>query len=187
MQIVLVVAMSENWVIGVDGDLPWKISADLKHFKKVTMGHPVVMGRKTWESLPFPLPGRRNIVITRNPDAVFEGADRVSTIDGALELCRAGAVAMADESAKAGAPEQAEMAEQVDDAKRIMIIGGGQIFAEMMRDADVIELTEVHAHVDGDTVFPEIDPDTWKETARERHPPETPDGPAFSFVRLERR
>ena len=72
MQIVLVVAMSENRVIGVDGDLPWKISADLKHFKKVTMGHPVVMGRKTWESLPFPLPGRRNIVITRNPDAVFE-------------------------------------------------------------------------------------------------------------------
>ena len=163
MQIVLVVAMSENRVIGVDGDLPWKISADLKHFKKVTMGHPVVMGRKTWESLPFPLPGRRNIVITRDGDAVFEGADKVSTIAGALELCRD------------------------DGAEKAMVIGGGQIFAETIKDADIIELTEVHARIDGDTVFPEIDPGTWMETDRERHPAETPDGPAFSFVTLVRR
>lgn len=163
MEIVLVVAMSENRVIGRDGDLPWKISADLKHFKKVTMGHPVVMGRRTWESLPFALPGRRNIVITRNAAADFEGADTVTTIEGALDLCRA------------------------DAAEKAMIIGGGQIYGEIMRDADIIELTEVHAHVDGDTAFPEIDPDEWQETARERHPPETEDGPAFSFVTLERR
>lgn len=163
MQIVFVVAMSENRVIGRDGDLPWKISADLKHFKKVTMGHPVVMGRLTWESLPFPLPGRRNIVITRDDNADFEGADTVSTISGALELCRQ------------------------DGAEKAMIIGGGQIFAELLRDADIIELTEVHAQVDGDTVFPEIDPAEWEESVRERHPPETPDGPAFSFVTLERR
>lgn len=163
MQIILVVAMSENRVIGVDGDLPWKISADLKHFKKVTMGHPVVMGRKTWESLPFPLPGRRNIVITRDGDAVFEGADKVSTIAGALELCRD------------------------DGAEKAMVIGGGQIFAETIKDADIIELTEVHARIDGDTVFPEIDPGIWTETDRERHPAETPDGPAFSFVTLVRR
>lgn len=163
MQIVFVVAMSENRVIGRDGDLPWKISADLKHFKKVTMGHPVVMGRLTWESLPFPLPGRRNIVITRDDKADFEGADTVSTISGALELCRQ------------------------DEAEKAMIIGGGQIFAELLRDADIIELTEVHADVDGDTFFPEIDPAEWQESARERHPPETPDGPAFSFVTLERR
>ncbi len=163
MQIVFVVAMSENRVIGRDGDLPWKISADLKHFKKVTMGHPVVMGRLTWESLPFPLPGRRNIVITRDDAADFEGAVTVSTISGALELCRQ------------------------DEAEKAMIIGGGQIFAELLRDADIIELTEVHAQVDGDTVFPEIDPAEWREAARERHPPETPGGPAFSFVTLERR
>ncbi|WNJ99405.1 dihydrofolate reductase [Thalassospiraceae bacterium LMO-JJ14] len=163
MEIVLVVAVSENRVIGRDGDLPWKISADLKHFKRVTMGHPVVMGRRTWESLPFPLPGRRNIVITRNPDVTFEGADKVGTIDGALDLCRD------------------------DGAEKAMIIGGGQIYAEIFDDADVIELTEVHAVIDGDTLFPEIDPEEWEETRRERHPAETPGGPAFSFVRLERR
>ncbi|MEX0694581.1 MAG: dihydrofolate reductase [Rhodospirillales bacterium] len=163
MQIVLVVAMSENRIIGRDGALPWKISADLKHFKKVTMGHPVLMGRKTWESLPFPLPGRKNIVITRNGDAVFEGADTVTSIEHALEICRD------------------------DGAEKAMIIGGGQIYAEIIRDADVIELTEVHARIDGDTTFPEIDPDFWEESARERHPPETPDGPAFSFVTLHRR
>jgi len=163
MHIVLVVAMSENRVIGRDGDLPWKISADLKHFKAVTMGHPVIMGRRTWESLPFALPGRRNIVVTRNGDAVFDGADTVTTIEHALEICRD------------------------DGAEKAMIIGGGQIYGEIMRDADVIELTEVHAHVDGDTAFPEIDPDFWIETARERHPAETPGGPTFSFVTLHRR
>lgn len=162
MDIVLVVAVSENRVIGRDGDLPWKISADLKHFKNVTMGYPVVMGRRTWESLPYPLPGRRNIVITRNPDAVFEGADTVTTISGALDLCRG------------------------DGAEKAMIIGGGQIYAEIIRDADVIELTEVHAEIEGDTLFPEIDPAEWQETRRERHPPETDGGPAFSFVTLER-
>lgn len=163
MEIVLVVAMSENRVIGRDGDLPWKISADLKHFKKVTMGHPVIMGRKTWESLPFPLPGRRNIVITRDVDAEFEGAETVTTIEGAFDLCR------------------------VDEVEKVMIIGGGEIFAELMRDADVIELTEVHAEIDGDTLFPEIDPVDWDERFRERYPPETDGGPAFSFVTLERR
>jgi dihydrofolate reductase len=163
MEIVLVVAMSENRVIGRDGDLPWKISADLKHFKKVTMGYPVVMGRKTWESLPFPLPGRRNIVITRNPDAVFDGAETVATIAGALDLCRD------------------------DGADKAMIIGGGQIFADILRDADVIELTEVHADIDGDTVFPALEEGVWEESFRERHPAETPDGPEYSFVTLQRR
>jgi len=163
MEIVLVVAMSENRVIGRDGDLPWRISADLKHFKQVTMGHPVIMGRKTWESLPFPLPGRRNIVVTRNADAVFEGADTVSTIEGALELCRD------------------------DGAEKAMIIGGGQIYAETLKDADVIELTEVHTSIDGDTVFPALEEGAWAESGRALHPPETPDGPEFSFVTLTRR
>ena len=163
MRVSIVVAVAENGVIGRDGDLPWKISADLKHFKKVTMGHPVIMGRKTWESLPYPLPGRRNIVVTRNGDAVFEGADTVTTIEHALEICRD------------------------DGAEKAMIIGGGQIYAEIIPDADVIELTEVHAHVDGDTLFPEIDPDFWEEVARERHPAETAGGPTFSFVTLVRR
>ncbi len=163
MEIILVVAMSENRVIGRDGGLPWQISADLKHFKKVTMGSPIIMGRKTWEGIGRALPGRRNIVITRNTEFTPEGADTVTTIDAALVLCRE------------------------DDAEKAMIIGGGQIYAETIKLADVIELTEVHETIDGDTVFPEIDPDVWQETAREMQATETPAGPTFSFVTLRRR
>lgn len=163
MQIVLVVAMSENRVIGRDGGLPWHISADLKHFKAVTLGHPIVMGRKTWDSIGRVLPGRRNIVITRNPDFAVDGVDVVRTIDGALELCRD------------------------DGAEKAMIIGGGQIFGDTIRDADLLELTVVHADIEGDTFFPEVAPDDWEELERERHPAETPDGPAFSFLTLKRR
>lgn len=163
MQITLVVAMSENRVIGRDGGLPWQISADLKHFKKVTMGSPIIMGRKTWDSIGRALPGRRNIVITRNTDFSPEGADTVTTIDAALALCRE------------------------DDADKAMIIGGGQIYAETINIADVIELTEVHETIDGDTVFPVIDLDIWQEAARELQSAEMPDGPTFSFVTLIRR
>lgn len=163
MQIVLVVAMSENRVIGRNGGLPWHISADLKHFKAVTLGHPIVMGRKTWDSIGRVLPGRRNIVITRNPDFAVDGVDVVRTIDGALDLCRE------------------------DGAEKAMIIGGGQIFSETMRDADLLELTIVHADIDGDTFFPEVDLDAWEELERELHPAETLEGPAFSFLTLKRR
>lgn len=162
MEIVLVVAKSENDVIGVDGDLPWKISADLKHFKAVTMGHPIVMGRKTWDSIGRPLPGRRNIVITRRDDLVIEGVDVVKSIDAALDLCRA------------------------DGASKAMIVGGGQIYADIFDQADVIELTEVHTEIEGDTVFPVIDPDQWQETARDTTPAEG-DTPAYSFVTLTKR
>lgn len=160
MRIVIVVAMSENRVIGRDGDLPWRISADLKHFKAVTMGHPILMGRKTWDSLGRPLPGRRNIVITRNSDFAAEGTERAASMDDALAMC-------------AG-------------AEKAMIIGGGQIYADVLDKTDIIELTEVHAETEGDTYFPEIDPTNWRETARERFDAETPDGPAFSFVTLQR-
>lgn len=162
MQIVLVVAKSENNVIGVDGDLPWKISADLKHFKAVTMGHPIIMGRKTWDSIGRPLPGRRNIVITRRDDLMIEGVDVVKSIDAALDLCRA------------------------DSAAKAMIVGGGQIYADIIDQADVIELTEVHTEIEGDTVFPVINPDEWIETARETI---AADGetPSYSFVTLTKR
>lgn len=162
MQIVLVVAKSENNVIGVDGDLPWRISADLKHFKAVTMGHPIIMGRKTWDSIGRPLPGRRNIVITRRDDLVIDGVDVVKSIDAALDVCRE------------------------DAATKAMIIGGGQIYADIMDQADIIELTEVHSSIDGDTVFPTIDPTQWAETARDRFAVDG-DTPAYSFVTLTRR
>lgn len=161
MEIVLVVAKSENNVIGVDGDLPWKISADLKHFKAVTMGHPIIMGRKTWDSIGRPLPGRRNIVITRRDDLVIDGVDVVKSIDEALQTCRA------------------------ENAEKAMIVGGGQIYADIIDRADVIELTEIHAEIDGDTYFPEISADEWSETARESFPRDG-DTPAYSFVTLKR-
>lgn len=162
MQIVLVVAKSENNVIGVDGDLPWKISADLKHFKAVTMGHPIIMGRKTWDSIGRPLPGRRNIVITRRDDLVIEGVDVVKSVDAALDLCR------------------------TDGAAKAMIVGGGQIYADIIDQADVIELTEVHTDINGDTFFPTIDPDEWSEAARDTVAAEG-ETPAYSFVTLNRR
>lgn len=162
MQIVLVVAKSENNVIGVDGDLPWRISADLKHFKAVTMGHPIIMGRKTWDSIGRPLPGRRNIVITRRDDLVIDGVDVVNNIDAALGLCRE------------------------DNAAKAMIVGGGQIYADIMDQADIIELTEIHTQIDGDTFFPLIDMDAWTESSREMFPADG-DTPSYSFVTLTRR
>lgn len=162
MQIVLVVAKSENNVIGVDGDLPWRISADLKHFKAVTIGHPIIMGRKTWDSIGRPLPGRRNIVITRRNDLVIDGVDVVKSIDAALDLCRK------------------------DGTTKAMIVGGGQIYADIMDQADIIELTEVHCAIDGDTVFPAIDPAKWSETARETFAADG-DTPSYSFVTHTRR
>jgi len=106
------------------------------------------------------LPGRRNIVITRNAGFAVDGTERAASLDDALAMCA--------------------------DAEKVMIIGGGQIYKEIMDRLDVIELTEVHAETDGDTYFPEIDPADWREASRERFEPETPDGPAFSFVTLER-
>ena len=161
MEIVLVVAMSENRVIGRNGDLPWRIPGDLKHFKAVTMGYPIIMGRKTWDSIGRPLPGRENIVVTRNPDFDVEDVIRAATVDDALARCR-----------DAG-------------ADKAMIIGGGQIYADVIDIADVIELTEVHEVVDGDTVFPEIPSEVWREVARKLHPPMDTQ-PGFSFVTLTR-
>lgn len=161
MNIVIVVAMSENRVIGRNGDLPWRLSADLKHFKAVTMGYPIIMGRKTWESIGRPLPGRRNIVVTRRKGFSVEGVDVVHSAQDALKLC------------------------ETDNATTAMIIGGGQIYAEMIDHADRIELTEVHRKIEGDTHFPVLDYNEWIEKARVQQPAEN--GVEFSFVTLVRR
>lgn len=155
----MVVARAENGVIGRDGGLPWHLSDDLKRFKALTMGSPMVMGRKTFESLPRLLPGRRHIVMTRDPDWSAEGAETAHDVASALTL--------------AGEP-------------RISIIGGGEIFRQFLAVTGRIELTEVHAEPEGDTVMPPFDPGDWRETMREAHPAQ--DGqPAYSFVTLERR
>ncbi|MEP6784753.1 MAG: dihydrofolate reductase [Sphingomonadales bacterium] len=139
--ITLIVARADNGVIGRDGKLPWHLPADLKRFKALTMGKPMIMGRKTFESLPGLLPGRRHIVLTRDRDWSVEGAEVVHDIDAALSLAGADAA----------------------------VIGGAEVFALFEPSADRWELTEVHDAPEGDTVMPVPDPAQWTEAAREDH------------------
>ncbi len=137
MSISLIVAASENDVIGRDGDLPWHLPADLRFFKETTMGHVVIMGRRTWDSFDGALPGRRNVVLTRNSDLELEGADTVSTLDDALRMA---------------------------DGQEIFIAGGGELYRMAMPMAERIFMTRVHMNVEGDTTFPEIDSTAWVRT-----------------------
>jgi dihydrofolate reductase len=155
----LIVAASENGVIGRDGDLPWRLSDDLRRFKAVTMGKPVVMGRKTWESIGRPLPGRQNIVVTRRPELQFEGADVVTSAEAAM-------------AAAAGAAE-------------IMIIGGSEIYMLFLPLAERIYLTRVHAQVEGDAVFPTLG-DEWRLVSDERHAADDNNDHDMSFRVYER-
>lgn len=156
----LVVAVSRNGVIGRDGGLPWHISSDLKRFKEITMGK-VIMGRKTWESLPRkPLPGRRNIVITRQPDFAAEGAEVVANAEAAMKLC-------------AGSEE-------------VAVIGGGEIYRLFWPLANRLYLTEVDLDAAGDTTFPSIVPSAWVEVAREFHVAGPRDSAAFTLRVLDR-
>ena len=166
MRIALVVAMAENRVIGADGDLPWRLSSDLKYFKQVTMGKPIVMGRKTFESIGRPLPGRDNIVITRNAEFAADGVRVAGDVAAALGLAHT----LAKEK---GADE-------------ICVIGGGEIYRQTLPMADRVYLTEVHMTVEGDTVFPELDPADWREVSREAHEAGERDSSGFSLVVLDR-
>jgi dihydrofolate reductase len=160
----LVYAISRNGVIGKDGGLPWKVSADLKNFKAVTMGKPVIMGRKTWDSLPRkPLPGRVNIVVTRNPKLEAEGATIVASATIALE------VAMRDKPVE------------------ICVIGGAEIFRQMLPLASRVYLTEIDADVDGDVHFPPLPPQDWLEIRSERHQAVPGDTAGFTFSVMERK
>jgi dihydrofolate reductase len=157
--ITLVVARARNGVIGKDGKLPWHIPADLRHFKEVTMGTPMIMGRRTFDSLPKLLPGRRHIVITRDLAWRADGVEVAHTPEEALA---------------------------VTDASYVSIIGGAEVFKLFEPLASAAELTEVHEDVAGDTFMPPFDPALWSEQTRVHHPAEA-GRPAFSFVRLERR
>jgi dihydrofolate reductase len=160
MQLVMVAAMARNRVIGRDGGMPWHLPADLAHFKRVTLNHPVVMGRKTFESIGFPLPKRRNIVVTRRTDAHYEGVETAVSLDDALA--------------------------RLEGESTVMLIGGGQLYREALNRADVLELTWIDAEIDGDTTFPAWEPAEWKEVAREHRTPDERNAHAMDFVRLER-
>jgi len=157
----LVVARARNGVIGRDNRLPWRLPADLAYFKKVTMGHPVIMGRRTWESIGRALPGRKNIVVTRNPSYQAPGATIVRTLDEAWR--------------------------EAEGADEACVIGGTTLFEEALPMADRIHLTEVDADVPGDTWFPDLDRTQWSEREVARHPRDERHEFAFRIVVLERR
>lgn len=165
--IVLVVAVADNDVIGRDGAMPWHLPADLRHFRRLTWGRPVVMGRKTFESIGNPLPGRHNIVLTRQPGWT---ADGVTVVPG---LAAAIAAAVAELNPDTRAPD-------------MMVIGGAQIYAEALPVATRVELTRIHMTPEGDTFFPRLDPALWVETARTAHAARE-DAPAHDFITLVRR
>jgi dihydrofolate reductase len=155
----MIVARSRNHVIGRDNQMPWKISADLQFFKKVTMGYPVIMGRKTWESIGRPLPGRRNIVVSRNADLKLTGAEVVNSLDAALTT--------------------------LNEFPRVFVIGGEQLFTQAFPRADRLYITEIDMDVDGgDTFFEVPDPEQWKEI---ECTPASEGEITFSFITLERK
>jgi len=156
----IIAALAENRVIGVNNTLPWHLPNDLKHFRRLTTGHAIIMGRKNYESIGKPLPERTNIVVTRNRDYRVDGCLIAHSLDEALRLA--------------------------GDDPEIFVIGGAEIYREALPRADRLYLTQVHAPIDGDTLFPEINRNDWKETAREPHAADDKHVYAYSFVVFER-
>jgi len=155
-----VVAIAENHAIGKDNQLLWRLPNDLKHFKAITSGHTVIMGRKTYDSVGKPLPNRRNIIITRK-DIEIEGCEVVNSIEAALELCRS--------------------------EEEVFIVGGAEIYKQSLHLVNRIYLTIVHQSFDADSFFPEINPEEWNETSHEDHPTDEKHSIPYSFITLERR
>jgi dihydrofolate reductase len=162
----LVVAAADNNIIGRDGQLPWgRMPADLRHFKELTLGHPVIMGRKTYDSIGRALPGRINLVVTRQPSWEAPGCESAVSVLAAL----------------------ARAQELVGDEGTVCVIGGGEIYRQALPAADTVYLTEVHHTFEGDASFPTLSPTEWRETARERYEADAQNPYAYSFVTLRRR
>jgi dihydrofolate reductase len=166
VKLALILAVADNGVIGRDNALPWKLPEDMRYFKQMTMGKPVIMGRKTFESIGKALPGRTNIVITRNGAFAAEGARCVSSLEEALQV--------------------AEQAVSMEPAEEAVVIGGSEIYRVTLPLADRLYITEVHANVEGDAVLPRVEWDDWREVRRERHVAQTPNPYDYSFVFYER-
>jgi dihydrofolate reductase len=162
MQIVLIAAIADNGVIGRGGTMPWRVKSDMRHLRALTMGKPVVMGRKTYESLHIkPLPGRTNIVVTRDANFTAPGVLVASSLEAALEAARGDALRRGSD---------------------IMVIGGADIYAQAMPLAGRLELTQIHMTPEGDSFFPAVDPAVWRQAAREAHPAGPDDDADYDFV-----
>lgn len=164
MKLALIAALAENRTIGIENRLPWHLPNDLKYFKKTTMGKPILMGRKTFDSIGRPLPGRANIVLTRNQDYVAEGVHVVTSIEDGIRLAQS----------------------EHPDGTELMVIGGEQLYSATLSVADRLYLTEVHAEVDGDAFFPEFDKDQWVEVSRELFSAAENNPYDYSFVVYDR-
>ncbi|WP_319379870.1 type 3 dihydrofolate reductase [Thiomicrorhabdus sp.] len=161
MKIAMIAAMTDERVIGLDNDMPWHLPDDLRHFKAKTTGKPVIMGRKTFESIGSrPLPNRPNIVISRNTELQLDGVEVFSSVDDALQ--------------------------SLGEVEEAIIMGGGQLYAQMLPRADRLYLTLIHAQIDGDTHFPDWRAFPWREIERENHPVDERHRYAFDFVTLDR-
>jgi dihydrofolate reductase len=167
IETILIVAVADNGVIGRDGAMPWRLKSDLQRFKALTLGKPVVMGRKTFASIGRPLPGRTNIVVTRDASLNLPGAIVTTSFDEARLIARGDALRRF--------------------ATEIAVIGGAEIYQQFLGEADRIELTEVHATPEGDTVFAALDAAKWEQTARIHHPAAEGDSADFSYVTYRRR
>ena len=163
MKISMIAAMAHDRVIGKDNQMPWHLPADLAHFKRVTLGKPVLMGRKTFESIGRQLPGRRNLVISRNPDYQAEGIEVVGSVEAALALLAGSSV------------------------EELMVIGGGHLYAEMLPSADCLYLTRIDLAVEGDTRFPAFDDGQWQRIECESHPADEKNPHPYSFEIWQRR
>ena len=157
--ITLVAAMAANRAIGLDGQMPWHLPRELKHFKQTTMGRPIVMGRKTWESIGRALPGRQNLVVTRNPEFSAPGCDVAGSLEAAVEMAA---------------------------GEEVMIIGGGQLYAEALPMADCMVLTHVDCRPEADTWFPEWNETEWEEVACRDEAPDEKNPYAYRVVELKR-
>ena len=166
IETVLIVAVADNGVIGADGSIPWRLKSDMQRLKAMTVGRPIVMGRKTFVSLKRPLPHRTNIVVTRDKDFRAPGAVVTTSLEAARAVARGDALRRS--------------------AAEIAVIGGAEIYAQWMVSADRLEITEVHARPEGDTRFAEIDAKAWEEVARVRNPAGPDDSAEFSYVTYRR-
>jgi dihydrofolate reductase len=158
----IVVAVARNGVIGGDNKLLWKLRSDMLHFRAITMGKPMIMGRRTWDSIGRPLPGRQSIVVTRDTSFQAEGAHVVHDIPSALLLAQ-------------------DVAEHMK-SEEIVLAGGGELYAQLLPQCDVLHVTEVDLAPQGDALFPKIEPSQWREISRIAHQPGQGDEAAFSFV-----
>ena len=158
----MIAAMGKNRVIGKDNDMPWHLPADLQHFKKTTLGCPIIMGRKTYDSIGRPLPGRLNIILSRNAHLEIEGCSVVNSLDDAIDLA------------------------EKTDASEIFITGGAHLYNKFLEDADCLYLTLIDEEFEGDTYFPDYTQFVWKEVEREEHKADEKNPHAYSFITLDR-